>query len=263
MKKGWNRWSTQKTKGMARRTPLERWNGLAWVCTPWLWKRENGLAGVCMEWLWKGLARCGGEESSGTTVFPQTQRVRLVFLCVGVTEPLPFLPQGQAMSARAHKQTTAQATIQEVLHRSRCFAPGSSRARGLIRGWIQTAWRMEALPKKSHQRSQSTGCVLVRKAPTTLTQSGNSTVDFTQSGNSTTGQRQRGLPRDDRDGVAGNSLRQSVHTPFTWPGCEVELGTCHCLSYYVHLVHTRIPFFHTRVPMEGHRRRQRIYPLWW
>ena len=63
----------------------------------WRWKRENGLAGVCMEWLWKGLARCGGEGSSGTTVFPQTQRVRLVSLCVGVTEPLPFLLSGQAM----------------------------------------------------------------------------------------------------------------------------------------------------------------------
>ena len=44
-----------------------------------------GLAGVSMDWLWKGLARCGGEGSSGTTVFPQTQRVRLVSLCVGVT----------------------------------------------------------------------------------------------------------------------------------------------------------------------------------
>ena len=76
---------------MERMTPLERWNGLAWVC---------------MEWLWKGLARCGGEGSSGTTVFPQTQRVRLVSLCVGVTEPLPFLPSGQAMETRAHKQKT-------------------------------------------------------------------------------------------------------------------------------------------------------------
>ena len=106
MKKGWNRWSTQKTEVMERMTPLERWNGLAWVCTPLA--MENGLAGVCMEWLWKGLARCGGEGSSGTTVFPQTQRVRLVSLCVGVTEPLPFLPSGQAMEtrARAHKQTT-------------------------------------------------------------------------------------------------------------------------------------------------------------
>ena len=93
MKKGWNRCPTQKTKVMEWMTPLKRWNGLAWVC---------------MEWLWKGLARCGGEGSSGTTVFPQTQRVRLVSLCVGVTEPLPFLPSGQAMEtrARAHKQTT-------------------------------------------------------------------------------------------------------------------------------------------------------------
>ena len=92
----------------------------------WRWKRENGLAGVCMEWLWKGLARCGGEGSSGTTVFPQTQRVRLVSLCVGVTEPLPFLPSGQAMetSARAHKQTTCagnhpRSTPQKPMFRTR------------------------------------------------------------------------------------------------------------------------------------------------
>ena len=61
MKKGWNRCPTQKTKVMERMTPLERWNGLAWVCTVWLWK---------------GLAR--GGVCSGTTVFPQTQHVRLV-----------------------------------------------------------------------------------------------------------------------------------------------------------------------------------------
>ena len=59
-----------------------------------------------------------------------------------------------------------------------------------------------------------------------------------------------------RDGDSGNSLRQSVSAQSTWSGCEVELGTCHCLPYDVHLVHTR-------VPMESHRRRQRIYPLWW
>ena len=83
----------------------------------------------------------------------------------------------------AQTEDLAQASIQEVLHRSRCFAQ-SSRARGFIRGWFQTSWRIDALPKKSHQRSQST--VLVRKAPTTLTQSGNSTVDSTQSGYSQT-----------------------------------------------------------------------------
>ena len=63
-----------------------------------------------------------------------------------------------------------------------------------------------------------------------------------------------GASKVDRDEVAGNSLRQSVSAQSTWPGCEVELGTCHCLPYDV-LSHTR--------PMEGHRRRQRIYPLWW
>ena len=45
-----------------------------------------------------------------------------------------------------------------------------------------------------------------------------------------------------RDEVAGNSLRQSVSAQSTWSGCEVELGTCHCLPYYVHLVHTRVPW---------------------
>ena len=48
----------------------------------------------------------------------------------------------------AQTEDLAQATIQEVLHRSRCFAHRSSRARGFIRGWIQTAWRIDALPKK-------------------------------------------------------------------------------------------------------------------
>ena len=55
--------SHPKNKVMERMTPLERWNGLAWVCTVWLWK---------------GLAR--GGVCSGTTVFPQTQHVRLVRL---------------------------------------------------------------------------------------------------------------------------------------------------------------------------------------
>ena len=35
--------------------------------------------------------------------------------------------------------------------------------------------------------------------------------------------------------------RQGVNVKSTWSGCEVELGTCHCLPYHVHLVHTRIP----------------------
>ena len=95
MKKGWNRCPTQKNKVMERMTPLERWNGLAWVCTVWLWK---------------GLAR--GGVCSGTTVFPQTQHVRLVrfslFGCDLTTSISSKGIQGQAngKSARAHKQTT-------------------------------------------------------------------------------------------------------------------------------------------------------------
>ena len=99
--------SHPKNKVMERMTLLERWNGLAWVCTAWLWK---------------GLARCGGGGVQG----PQCSPKHNAFdssgcLCLDVTQPLPFLPQGiqgQAMetpSARAHKQTTAQATIQEAL----------------------------------------------------------------------------------------------------------------------------------------------------
>ena len=157
--------------------------------------------------------------------------------------------------ARAHKQTTCpgnhpRSTPQKPMFRT------SSRARGFIRGWIQTAWRMDALPKKSHQRSQSTGCVLVRKAPT------NPHTVRQQHRRLHTVRQQHHRPKTEgaskvvRDEVAGNSLRQSVSAQSTWSGCEVELGTCHCLPYDVHLVHTR-------VPMEGHRRRQRIYPLWW
>ena len=56
----------------------------------------------------------------------------------------------------------------------------------------------------------------------------------------------------DRGGLQGRPRwgfkrhpRQGVNVKSTWPGCEVELGTCHCLPYYVHLVHTRVPFSHT------------------
>ena len=266
MKKGWNRWSTQKTKGMW--ALLERWNRLAWVCTPLAMEKGEwtcwGLYGMAME---RSCSLWRRREFWDHSVPPNTTRSTRLSLCgCDLTTSISSTGmQGQAneKSARAHKQTTCpgnhpRSTPQKPMFRT-TFVTCSRTHQGMDTDGLEQVLS----PKKSHQRSQSTGCVLVRKAPTTLTQSGNSTVDFTQSGNSTTGQRQRGLPRDDRDGVAGNSLRQSVHTPFTWPGCEVELGTCHCLSYYVHLVHTRIPFFHTRVPMEGHRRRQRIYPLWW
>ena len=119
--------------------------------------------------------------------------------------------------------------------RSRCFAQRSSRARGHLKRMDTDG--LEELgfsPKKSHQRSQSTGCVLVRKAPTTP----HSQATAPQA--------------KDRGGLQGRPRwgfkrhpRQGVNVQSTWPGCEVELGTCHCLPYYVHLVHTRVPFSHT------------------
>ena len=81
-KKGWNRCPTQKKQGDGTDDAPRK---VEWTCLglhDLAMERWNGLAGVCMEWLWKGLARCGGEGSSGTTVFPQTQRVRLVSVWV-------------------------------------------------------------------------------------------------------------------------------------------------------------------------------------
>ena len=56
--------SQPKNKVMERMTPLEKWNGLAWVCT-------KGYGKVLLDVV---------EGCPGTTVFPQTQRVRLVRL---------------------------------------------------------------------------------------------------------------------------------------------------------------------------------------
>ena len=103
------------------------------------------------------------------------------FLCLG-DPPLPFLPQtnqGQAMetpSAKAHKQTTAQATIQEA---PQADVSRKTRVRHVLEdssgdgyrrpgtGGYRRPGELDVSPQKSHQRSQSTGCVLVRKAPTT------------------------------------------------------------------------------------------------
>ena len=95
------------------------------------------------------------------------------FLCLGALgdPPLPFLHQtnqGQAMEtapARAHKQTTAQATIQD--------APKADVSRKTLdRHVLEESSGMDTdghalvCSKSIHQRSQPTGCVLVRKAPT-------------------------------------------------------------------------------------------------
>ena len=70
--------SHPKNKVMERMTPLERWNGLAWVCTAWLWK---------------GLARCGGGVFSGHSVPPNTTRSTRQAFSVWVTRHFHFFPR--------------------------------------------------------------------------------------------------------------------------------------------------------------------------
>ena len=138
--------SHPKNKVMERMTPLERWNGLAWVCTAWLWK---------------GLARCGGGGVQG----PQCSPKHNAFdssgcLCLGVTQPRPFLRQGQAMetSARAHKQTTAQATIQEVLYKPMfraTFVTCSRTHQGMDKDGLEELFLPKKVTKEANQQDVS------------------------------------------------------------------------------------------------------------
>ena len=95
---------------------------------------------------------------------------------------------------------------------SRCFAQRSSRARGPLRGWIQTAWRTGFLHQKSHQRSQSTGCVPVRKAPTNpLSQaSANGVCQGEEKASS-----QKTAQQVKVDGDGASNTRQGVNVQFT------------------------------------------------
>ena len=124
--------SHPKNKVMERMTPLERWNGLAWVCTAWLWK---------------GLARCGGGGVQGPQCSPKHNALDSSgCLCLG-EPPLPFLPQVKPRTSHGNTVCESAQTDDCTGNHprstpSRCFAQdtSSSRARGLIRGWIQTAW---------------------------------------------------------------------------------------------------------------------------
>ena len=60
--------------------------------------------------------------------------------------------------ARAHKQTTAQATIQEVLHQSVVSRQGRHVLEDASGGWIQTAWKNKgSLPKKVTKEANQQG----------------------------------------------------------------------------------------------------------
>ena len=123
------------------------------------------------------------EGCSGTTVFPQTQRVRLVRLSLfgGPTTSIsssgkPRTSHGNTVCESA--QTDDCPGYHPRSTPSRFFAQGSSRARGLVRGWIQTALKNWVSPKKSPKNPINRVCPCEE-----------STHEPTQSGISTTGPR--------------------------------------------------------------------------
>ena len=78
--------SHPKNKVMERMTPLERWNGLAWVCTTWLWKGGMDLLGS----VWNGYGKVLLVVEEKGVLGPQCSPKHNAFdssgyLCVGVT----------------------------------------------------------------------------------------------------------------------------------------------------------------------------------
>ena len=131
-----------------------------------------GLHGLAMErscslW-WRGC--------SGTTVFPQTQRVRLVRLSLFGCDP--------ATSISSPRTSHGKHRLRERTNRRLPRQPSKKYSKPMFRATFVTCSRTHqgmdtdvlervtdglenwVSPKKSHQRSQSTGCVPVRKAPT-------------------------------------------------------------------------------------------------
>ena len=175
-------------------------------------------------------------------MFPQTQRVRLVSLCVGVTEPLPFLPSGQAMetTARAHKQTTCPGNHPRSTPQKPMFRTSVVTCSRTHQGMDPDGLLMFS-PKKSPKKPINRMCLGEESTddPHTVRQQHRRLHTVRQQHHRP---KTEGASKVVRDGDSGNSLRQSVSAQSTWSGCEVELGTCHCLPYYVHLVHTRVPW---------------------
>ena len=129
------------------------------------------------------------EGCSAVTVFPQTQRVRLVRLSL-------FGGPTTSISSPGKPRTSHGNTVCESAQTddcpgnhprstpSRCFAQdtSSSRARGPIRGWIQTALKNWVSPKKSPKKPINRVCPCEESAD-----------EPTQSGISTTGSRQTAM----------------------------------------------------------------------
>ena len=165
-------------------------------------------------------------------MFPQTQRVRLVRLSLFGCD----LTTSISSPRTSHGKICESAQTDDLPRQ-----PSKKHSKPMFRATFVTCSRTHqgmdtdglenwGSPKKSHQRSESTGCVLVRKALTTP----HSQATAPQAKD------RWGLQGRPRWGIQRHP-RQGVNVQSTWPGCEVELGTCHCLPYDVHLVHTSIP----------------------
>ena len=122
-------------------TPLERWNGLAWVCTTWLWKGGMDLLGS----VWNGYGKVLLVVEEKGVLGPQCSPKHNAFdssLCgcdLTTSISSPRTSHGNICES-AQTDDLPRQPSKKYSTRSRCFAQRSSRARGLIRGWIQTAW---------------------------------------------------------------------------------------------------------------------------
>ena len=146
------------------------------------------------------------------------------FLCLG-DPPLPFLPQttqGQAMetaSARAHKQTTAQATIQEA---PKAHVSRKTRVRHMLE-------ESSGMHTDGHELLQINS---PKKPINRVCSCEESTDEPKQSETSTTGQGRLRWGFKRHQGKGGN-------VKSTWPGCEVKpVGDLSPLQYYSHSPHT-------------------------
>ena len=84
-------------------------------------------------------------------------------LCLG-DPPLPFLPReskDKPWKHRLRERTNRRLPRQpsKKYSTSRCFAQRSSRARGLLNGWIQTALKNWVSPKKSPKKPINRVCL--------------------------------------------------------------------------------------------------------
>ena len=114
-------------------------------------------------------------------------------------------------TARAHKQTTCPGNHPRSTPQKPMFRTSVVTCSRTHQGMDPDGLENGGSPQKSHQRSQSTGCVLVRKAPTTP--HSQATAPQAKDRWGLQGRRRWGFKRHPRQGVNVKS---------TWSGCEAK-----------------------------------------